>query len=163
MTVDPRLQGLTEQLGLHTRLFLNCLDGVSDEAAAVRAGGTTNSMAFLAAHLVDSRHWLARVSDLAVENAFAARLDGARGIEDLKDCPTVEESRQAWRALAQPLESHLQTLDAAVLDRQSATRFPISDKSIVGTLAFLIHHEAYHIGQLALLRRYTGSPAMSYR
>ena len=92
--MDPRLQGLAAQLALQSKLFLNCLDGVTDDAAAVRAGGTTNNMAFLAAHLVDSRHWLARV---------------------------------------------------------------------VGTIAFLVHHEAYHIGQLALLRRYTGSPAMSYR
>ena len=161
--MDPRLQGLSAQLELQSKLFLNCLDGVSDEDAAVRAGGTTNSMAFLAAHLVDSRHWLARVTGLTIENPFGPRLDGARGIEDLKDCPTVEESRQAWRALAQPLTSHMQTLDAPMLDQQSTTRFPISDKSVVGTIAFLLHHEAYHIGQLALLRRYTGSPAMSYR
>jgi hypothetical protein len=57
----------------------------------------------------------------------------------------------------------LNCLDASMLDQQSTTRFPISDKSVVGTIAFLLHHEAYHIGQLALLRRYTGSPAMSYR
>jgi uncharacterized damage-inducible protein DinB len=161
--MDPRMQGLVAQLALHSKLFLNCLDGISEEAATVRAGGTTNSMAFLAAHLVDSRHWLARVAGLAAENPFAARLDGARGIEELKDCPSVEESRHAWRALAQPLEAALQALDASALDQPSTTRFPIGDKSIVGTIAFLIHHEAYHIGQLALLRRYTGSPAMSYR
>ena len=161
--MDPRLQGLAAQLELHSKLFLNCLDGVSDEEAAVRAGGTTNSMAFLAAHLVDSRHWLARVTGLKIENPFGSRLDGARGIEDLKDCPTVDESRHAWRALAQPLADRLPVLDASVLDQQSPTRFPISDRSVVGTIAFLLHHEAYHIGQLALLRRYTGSPAMSYR
>jgi hypothetical protein len=120
-------------------------------------------MAFLAAHLVDSRHWLARVAGLTIENPFGPRLDGARGIEDLKDCPTVEESRQAWRTLAQPLAARLQAIDASVLDQQSPTRFPISDRTVVGTIAFLLHHEAYHIGQLALLRRYTGSPAMSYR
>jgi uncharacterized damage-inducible protein DinB len=161
--VDPRMQGLAAQLGLHSTLFLNCLDGVSDDEAAVRPGGTTNSMAFLAAHLVDSRHWLARVVGLTAANPFAERLDGVRGIEELKDCPTVEEARHAWRALAQPLEAHLHMLDASVLDQPSPTRFPISDKSLVGTIAFLIHHEAYHIGQLAMLRRYTGSPAMSYR
>lgn len=161
--MDPRLQGLAAQLELQSKLFLNCLDGISDEDATVRAGGTTNSIAFLAAHLVDSRHWLARVAGLTIQNPFGPRLDGARGIEDLKDCPTVDESRHAWRALVQPLAAQLQTLDASVLDQHSPTRFPISDRSILGTIAFLLHHEAYHIGQLALLRRYVGSPAMSYR
>ncbi len=161
--MDPRMQGLTAQLVLQSKLFLNCLDGISEEAACVRAGDTTNNMAFLAAHLVDSRHWLARIVGLTIENPFAERLDGARGIEDLKNCPSVEESCHAWRALVHPLEAHLPTLDGSVLDQQSTTRFPIADRSVVGTIAFLIHHEAYHIGQLALLRRYTGSPAMSYR
>ena len=157
------MQGLVAQVELHSKLFLNCLDGISDDAAAVRAGGTTNNMAFLAAHLVDSRHWLARVIGLAVENPFAARLDGARGIDDLAECPAVDESRQAWRALGGPLEARLKSLDASLLDQQSPTRFPVGDRTVVGAVAFLVHHEAYHIGQLALLRRYTGSPAMSYR
>jgi hypothetical protein len=67
------MQGLAAQLDLHSKLFLNCLDGLSEEAAVVRPGGTTNH------------------------------------------------------------------------------------------IAFLIHHEAYHIGQMALVRRYVGSAAMSYR
>jgi uncharacterized damage-inducible protein DinB len=161
--VDPRMQGLTAQLGLHSKLFLNCLDGLSEEAALVRPGDTANHMAFIAAHLVDARHWLARTVGLSAANPFADRLAGARSIDDLKDCPTLAESREAWRALARPLEAHLAQLDSSVLDQQSPTRFPIADKSLVGTVAFLVHHEAYHIGQLALLRRVVGSPAMSYR
>ncbi|MFN2564361.1 MAG: DinB family protein [Gemmatimonadaceae bacterium] len=160
--MDPRLEGLAAQLGLHSRLFLKCLDGVSEAAAAVRPGGT-NNMAFIAAHLVDARHWLARLVGLAVENPFAQRLADARTIDDLKDCPSVAESRVAWSALARPLEAHIGTLEAPVLDSLSPTRFPVSDKSVLGAIAFLVHHEAYHIGQLAVLRRYTGSPAMSYR
>jgi uncharacterized damage-inducible protein DinB len=157
------MQGLAAQLGLHSKLFLNSLDGVSEEAAVVRPSDTANHMAFIAAHLVDARHWLARVVGLSAQNPFAERLAGARSIDDLKECPSVAEAREAWRALAEPLEAHLGTLDASLLDRPSPTRFPISDKSLVGTIAFLIHHEAYHIGQLALLRRVVGSPAMSYR
>jgi uncharacterized damage-inducible protein DinB len=157
------MQGLAAQIGLHSKLFLNCLDGVSEEAALVRPGEMANHMAFIAAHLVDARHWLARTVGLSAENPFAERLAGARSIAELKDCPSVAESRGAWRALASPLEAHLQQVDGSVLDQTSQTRFPISDTSLVGTVAFLAHHEAYHIGQLALLRRFVGSPAMSYR
>ena len=157
------MQGLAAQIGLHSKLFLNCLDGVSEEAALVRPGETANHIAFIAAHLVDARHWLARTAGLGAENPFAERLAGARSIDDLKNCPSVAESRDAWRTLAAPLEAHLQQVDGSLLDQASPTRFPISDKSLVGTVAFLVHHEAYHIGQLALLRRFVGSPAMSYR
>jgi hypothetical protein len=157
------MQGLAAQLGLQSKLFLNCLDGVSEDAALVRPGDAANHMAFIAAHLVDARHWLARIVGLRADNPFAERLAGARSIDDLEECPTVAESRDAWRALAQPLEAHLEHIDGSVLDQTSQTRFPIADKSLVGTVAFLVHHEAYHIGQLALLRRVVGSPAMSYR
>ncbi|MFN2564654.1 MAG: DinB family protein [Gemmatimonadaceae bacterium] len=160
--MDSRVQGLAAQLELHSRLFLNCLDGVSEDAASARPGGA-NNMAFIAAHLVDARHWLARLVGLAIDNPFAERLANARTIDELTDCPSVAESRDAWRTLAGPLEAHIETLDAGTLDRPSPMRFPVSDKSVLGTIAFLVHHEAYHIGQLALLRRYTGSPAMSYR
>ena len=163
MTADPRMQGLVAQLGLQSKLFLNCLDGVTEEAALHRPGDTANHMAFIAAHLVDARHWLAREVSLQAENPFAERLAGARTIDDLEDCPSLAESRDAWRALAQPLEARLAVVDATTLDRPSATRFPIADRSLVGTIAFLVHHEGYHIGQLALLRRIVGSPAMSYR
>lgn len=160
--MDPRIQGLAAQLGLHSKLFINCLDGVSEEAGALRPPGT-NNMAFIAAHLVDARHWLARLVGLTARNPFAERLADARTIDDVQHCPSLAESRDAWRALAEPLEAHLATLGASALDQPSTTRFPVSDRSVLGAVAFLVHHEAYHIGQLALLRRYTGSPAMSYR
>jgi len=163
MTMDPRVQGLAAQIGLQSKLFVNCLDGVSEEAALVRPGDTANHMAFIAAHLVDARHWLARTVGLTVENPFAERLANARSIDDLTECPSLAESREAWRALAPALEGQVTGLDAATLDQPSPTRFPISDRSLVGTIAFLVHHEGYHIGQLALLRRIVGSPAMSYR
>ena len=41
-------------------------------------------------------------------------------------------------------------------------RFPIADPTLRGALDFLLHHEAYHIGQMAFLRRCFGLPAMSY-
>ena len=157
------MQGLAAQIGLQSKLFINCLDGVSEDAALIRPGETANHMAFIAAHLVDARHWLARAVGLAAENPFAERLANARSIDDLTECPSLAESREAWRALAPALEGRVAGLDSATLDQPSATRFPISDRSVVGTIAFLVHHEAYHIGQLALLRRYVGSPAMAYR
>jgi uncharacterized damage-inducible protein DinB len=157
------MQGLAAQLRLQSKLFLNSLDGVSDEAALVRPGDSVNHMAFIAAHLVDARHWLARAVGLEAENPFAERLADARSLGDLKECPSVTEARAAWRALAQPLEARFETVEASILDQPSATRFPVSDRSLLGTVAFLLHHEAYHIGQLALLRRYVGSPAMTYR
>jgi uncharacterized damage-inducible protein DinB len=33
---------------------------------------------------------------------------------------------------------------------------------MLGALTFLVQHDSYHIGQLALLRKHAGLPAMRY-
>jgi uncharacterized damage-inducible protein DinB len=38
----------------------------------------------------------------------------------------------------------------------------VDDGSVAAGLAFLLTHEGYHIGQMALLRKYLGHPAMAY-
>ena len=90
--MDPRLIGIATIFRLNDRLFHNCLDALDDNAACVRPNDQTNSIAFVALHLVESRH-------------FAAKVLG---------------------------------------------------------IAFLAQHESYHAGQLALLRKYVGAPAMAY-
>jgi hypothetical protein len=39
--MDPRIAPLTEILRLNTRLFRNCLDGISDEMAVMRPSAST--------------------------------------------------------------------------------------------------------------------------
>ena len=160
--VDARVLPLRIQLDLDTRLFLNCLDGVSEAQGAQRPSDDTNSLAFVAAHVTDSRFFLARVLGATVENPLEAQLAGARSIADLASCPSLAESRAAWQAVSGPLMERLDALDAAALDRPAAQRFPVDDRTVLGTLAFLAQHEAYHIGQLALLRKFAGLPAMTY-
>jgi uncharacterized damage-inducible protein DinB len=161
--MDVRLTLALTTLRLNTRLFLNCLDGIDETVGARRPNGHTNSLAFVAAHLVDVRHFTAASLGVMLDNPYAERLAGARGIDDLADCPTLAESRQHWRAVAAALETRLTELDAAALDAPAPQRFPVDDASVLGEIAFLLQHEAYHIGQLALLRKFFGAPAMSYR
>lgn len=52
--------------------------------------------------------------------------------------------------------------DSAELNAPSSQRFPVDLPTVHGGLGFLLQHESYHIGQLALLRKYFGYPAMRY-
>ena len=53
------------------------------------------------------------------------------------------------------------TLPDAVLDAPSPADAPISD-TFGGFPAFLLHHEAYHLGRMGILRKYLGKDAMRY-
>jgi hypothetical protein len=161
--MDARVAGLATILALDTRLFRNCLDGVDDERARRRVGDATNSIAFVAGHLVESRHALAGGLGVPGDSAVADLLRDARGIADLPELPTVAELLLEWDAVSGRLKHAVEAMDAAALDAPSPQRFPVADESWLGALAFLAQHEAYHIGQLALLRKHAGLPAMRYR
>jgi uncharacterized damage-inducible protein DinB len=160
--MDPRLLPLAEIFRLNTRLLHNCLDGLTEEQARARPTAATNSAAFVAAHVADTRFAIVGWLGGTVENPLAADLAGARGIEDLPSLPPLDTIRAAWDAASAALALHLATVAPEALDGPSPQRFPGAGPTLLGALAFLAQHDSYHVGQLALLRKYAGLPAMRY-
>jgi uncharacterized damage-inducible protein DinB len=149
-------------LNLNTRLFLNCLDGLSEDQARVRIEGVSNNVSFIAAHVIDARHFLARTLGSEAASPFGEELAAARSIEDVKDAPTLAALRHAWADVTHDLIGRVAEVTEADLEKKAEQEFPTEDDSLIGEIAFLLHHESYHIGQLALLRKQLGHPAMSY-
>jgi uncharacterized damage-inducible protein DinB len=149
-------------LQLNTGLLRNCLANVSDDEARRRLAAGGNSMLFLAAHLTDSRHFLAARLARPLENPLTPYLEKARGIEDITDWPPLAEVLAAWQAVSAHLLAALAEIPAAELAIPNAHRFPVPDSSRLGMIAFLTQHDSYHLGQLAFLRRQLGKPAMAY-
>jgi uncharacterized damage-inducible protein DinB len=163
--MEPRVTPLHAALELNTRLFLNCLDRVSDETARTRPDENTNSIAYIALHMHDARHYLAKYLGNEEPNPFKEITESAQGIDDITVYPSLAETRTAWMEISLVLERCLTELTEEQIDRQSppdAPAFPVDDKSILGGIAFLLQHEAFHIGQMALLRKQLGHPAMSW-
>lgn len=147
---------------LNTRLFGNCFDGVDDEAAGRRFDGRTNNLAFLGCHLVDVRVFLLGLLGEEVERPFGGRLDTARSLDEIDEMPALEEILDAWSDVSERLEAALDALPFDGLVTPVEPEFPGGDGTLAGALAFLAQHESYHVGQMALLRRWLGLPAMSY-
>ena len=163
--MESRVAPLHTVFQLNTRLFLNCFEDVTDELARTRPTQTTNSMAYIALHLHDARHYLARYLGVDEPDPFAAITAEATGIDSIDVYPSVAELRTAWMEIAMALENQFPRLDAKVLDQPSpedAPAFPVGDRTVLGGVAFLMQHESYHVGQLAFLRKSLGLPAMSW-
>jgi uncharacterized damage-inducible protein DinB len=161
--MDPRIAALADTLKLNTRLFRNCLDGFTDDRAALRPTPDTNSAAFIAAHLADSRFYLLKVLGAERANPLAHYLAAGRSIDDIKEWPSLQETLSAWTDASHALRDRMDVLTAAELDQTVSLRFPMAHPTIFGALTFLVQHDSYHIGQLSLLRKHAGLPAMSYR
>jgi uncharacterized damage-inducible protein DinB len=162
--VNPVVRPLVATLELNTRLLLNALDGIDEEGARKRPNERTNHVLFIACHLVDARHYLARSLGLPSESPFKAMLDGAKGIDDVKQFPPLEEVRRAWKDVGERLSSFIAELEDSELEKPAPFAFPIEGGgTTLGCLAFLVQHDSYHLGQVAFLRRYLGLDAMSYK
>lgn len=153
---------LIEILRLNTDLLHNALDGMSDTHAAQRLAGT-NPAAFLAVHLVDARHYLADLLGVPLANPFAELLKAARSADDVASLPPLADIRSAWDAVAAHLAGVLAAATPEQVGAPSPQRFPVTDPSLEAGIAFLMQHESYHVGQVALLRRQLGYPAMTYQ
>jgi uncharacterized damage-inducible protein DinB len=161
--MEPQLAPLASIFDLNTDLLLNCLDGLSDAEARERLAGGGNSITFLAAHLTDTRHFLAARMGQPLRNPMVRYLAEARSIEDIAEWPSLAEIRSGWCQVSAHLKSAFNASSAADLARQNTHRFPISDASQLGMIAFLVQHDAYHVGQMAFVRRQLGHPPMAYR
>jgi len=161
--MESRVQPLATILRLNTRLFENCLDGLTDDAARVRHASGVNSVTFIAAHVTDSRFFILKTLGASLENPLSAILDKAKTIDDISDWPSLDLIRGAWLDASAAIDARLESATADDLDASVESRFPGVDGTRLGALTFLVQHDSYHLGQLALLRKPAGLPAMSYR
>jgi uncharacterized damage-inducible protein DinB len=160
--MDPRVSPLAETVRLNTRLFRNCLDGLADEQARARPSSCTNSLAYIAAHLVASRYFVLTYLGVKQASPLDRYTGGWKSIDEMTEWPTLDEIRAAWSAVSATLDQALATASPASLDAPVTTEMPLEHKTTLGMLVFLVQHDSYHIGQLSLLRKYAGMAAMSY-
>jgi uncharacterized damage-inducible protein DinB len=160
--MDPRLAPLAAILDLNTQLLKNCLEGVDDVLARRRPTPDTNHLAFLTAHLADARHFLASTLGLPLDNPLA-HLEYGKTLDEIGELPPLAELVSAWETISAHLARAMPALSAAKLDASSGLRFPVADQSVLGAVSFLVQHDSYHVGQMALIRRELGLKAMTYK
>ena len=159
--MDPRLESLKQIFDLNTWLLHNCLDGVDDALASRRLTPDTNSLAFLAAHLADSRYFICKRAGREFPHPLGDALEKGKTLDELGPLPPLAKIVAAWDTVSDELKALLESLDAAAL-AGPAYKFPGSDGTLFGMLNFLTQHDSYHVGQMSILRRQLGLPAMKY-
>ncbi|CAN5813689.1 hypothetical protein BH24GEM1_BH24GEM1_11850 [soil metagenome] len=135
--MNPAVAPLAAILDLNTDLLLNCLDGVSEEEARHRLAGQGNSLAFLIAHLTDTRYFMATRVKRPLANPLTPLLADTRGIDDVPTWPPIDDLRAAWRAIGDHLAAVLPSLTSEELNEPNAHRFPMGDSTRLGLIAFL--------------------------
>ena len=155
------LKIIQEMFALQTRLYSNVLADFNEEVAQTNIGESSNHIAWLAGHIVSSRHGLCNVLGGDIREPFPEYFEKGKGVQELK-YPTLKELTNGWKDISKRLEELLQNITEKRILEEAPFKVPMGDGSIGSVIGFYAHHEAYHIGQLGLARRYHGQAAMKY-
>jgi hypothetical protein len=152
--VTPQLAALAKMMATSDRLFLRALDGADREALHHRPGGAGNPMLWIAGHATTVRSQflggLGRPHPLAWGEEFRR---GGSSVDESR-WPEVAEIADAWQAIAPKLQERLGELTADEL--AATTPMPGLDDTLLGAITLIAFHDAYHVGQLGMLRAHAG-------
>ena len=152
------------QLDLQTRLFNNVTEGLSDTEANTRNSDHINNIKWVMGHMLDTRLGsMSKFAELPVDGSYRAQF-GRGAILDLHAVyPSVEEITARWNEVSPLLSQAIGKIPDDVFASKSPVQSPIADDTMLGMFAFLLSHEAYHLGQLGILRKLAGKEAMSFK
>ena len=158
--MDPRIAPLAELLRINRKLFSNCLDGLDEDQAMLRPAPDANSAAYVAAHMVESRYY--RLASSAPSGKPLGDRVGWKSLIEITALPSLDEVKAAWGRRQR---------GARQAPARNDRRRPIHRSNPVSHRGPR-HHSAcsrfwcstdkLHLGQLSLLRKTCGLPAMSY-
>ncbi len=160
--MHDRLETIAATLRSNEQVFRGALADVTDTAWLHRPG-EANHLAFLATHLVGARHFVVRFTGGTSTDPLEVFHGGARNIDQIDRFPSPQETLGAWNEVALILQDALDAVTGEFLDEDSGVPFPAPGPTRLDALIFLAQHEAYHLGQMGLLRRISGLPAAEWR
>lgn len=155
------------QFDLHQRLYNNVLEGFSDDETNRRPNGdrNVNHVKYIAGHLLNSQYGLVSLAGIEHDekwnDLFAVM--GQSESQDNLDYPSIGEIKTEWNALYKPTRDGLSQLSEEKLSQPPPSPFGKLANSAGELWAFINHHQAYHIGQISILRRVFGKEPMSYQ
>ena len=162
---DSRLYSLVFLYDLHTRLFNNVIEGISDTDAHNRLNTKATHVAWIAGSVVNGRYELAHVLGIDLKQTSPEFFQGYKSIQDGATYPALAEYKKDWENISAPFRDALVNLTAEKLDGDDP--FGMSEEggekfTLFDTIAFIIDRESYCIGQIGLYRRLLGYNAMKY-
>ncbi|TFG62964.1 MAG: DinB family protein [Gemmatimonadales bacterium] len=160
--MDDRLGTIAAILRTNEQVFQNAITDVT-ESAWLHRPGDANHLAFLATHLVGARHYAVRFAGGTSTDPLEVYHGGARDIGEMSRFPSPRETLEAWNEVAPILRDTLDAITGGFLDKDHGLPFPAPGPTNLDVLTFLTQHEAYHLGQMGLLRRISGLPATQWR
>lgn len=156
---SPALESFSLITALNRRLFTNALDGIESKDLGRRTSDLSNHMLWVAGHVANGREAMANLLGANIETRMDAFMEE---LDPDADYPGLSDIVEAHEAATHALLRRIPSADRDVLEAVAPMDFPVADGTILGAVSFFAEHEAYHVGQMGILRKQLGYPATSY-
>ena len=154
--MDPYITPSVQQLNVSTNLVERALAGLDQEALLKRAGGDSSPMLWILGHVINGRSLLLNLAGTEHKLPWEDLFSRGSAVGGPSTYPALEELLGAWRETTASLLARLEQLTDEELSAETPRSFPVPDKTLRGAINFLAYHEAYHVGQMAYVRKWLG-------
>jgi hypothetical protein len=152
--MNPLLAGSAQMFRISDFYLRQSVRGLGPEHLTRRTR-QANSILWTAAHVAVGRLRLLVLLGELVEIPWVD-VAGRGADEDVAALPDLSAVLACWLESATRLGRRLEQLSDADLVAPAHVDLPGSDGTVLGTVNYFAFHEAYHIGQMAVLRKALG-------
>lgn len=162
-TKSSRMHSIVVLFDMHTKFFLQAIDGISDKDAHERKDTKANHIAWIAGSQVSERFDLAGLLGKNLDNTTGELFKNHKGIQDGATYPSLAEYKTEFEKISPVLrESFLNITDEKLDSIFEMPGMPDVKMSHFDLISFMTYREASCIGQIILWRRLLGYPGIKY-
>lgn len=162
------ISNIIRQFQVISYWYIAALENIKDDDGRKLIHADTNSMEWIAGHLITGRY--RNLLRLGVQIEPYKHLDkfvnqtipppNAVAFDSKIKYPDLTECRTQWIIYADTLQETLDNFDERKLKTEIPFTVPIGGNTIEDSLLFIVMHETYHIGQMSIIRKCLGYTAM---
>jgi uncharacterized damage-inducible protein DinB len=141
-------------------LVLQALEGLTNEELWRPLTTSNNPLLWVAGHIVQTRVMVLQMLGEPADTGWGSLFDRGAKIGDPKEYPSGPEVARMMREISPRLHAALAALLDEQLNRPASLPIP-GLKTLSDELAFFALHDAYHVGQLAYVRKGLGYPGLA--
>ena len=162
------IENIIRQYTLLTDWFLSALEGINDQDGRKKIADNSNSLEWIAGHLLTGRYrniirlqvqiepykYINKFIDQTIPPPNAIKFDKRTAY------PSLTDSREEWTYYGKIFLDRLNELDEDLLKNEIPFNVLSGGNKVEDALTFMVMHEAYHIGQMSIIRKALGYSAM---
>ena len=146
--------------GFSDFLILQALEGLTQEELWHPPTSSNNPLIWVAGHIVQTRATVLQMLGEEADTGWGQLFDRGAKLGNPKDYPSGVEVARAMREISPRLHAALASVQEEQLRRPASLPIP-GLKTLTDELAFYALHDAYHVGQLAYIRKGLGYPGLA--